>query len=319
MAGDLFPDDAALVEDCIASFGDHPEGHPDMWRHWHGLLGDRNTEGARNWLCAWSYIRWADNLLDRADTPEAFSETLAWGMGRLRSLLNGDAPENRREAALVRFLTSADPSHVELFLKATAAAEFEKSQLAGAPAAEALEKIIHYNAVLPVLLHCRLFLEPCGLSPERVTEFGTSFGQVTRYADVFVDLEEDLDAGIIPISREACERLGISPVGRPGVDDQRRIRVELAGDYREHRDRAGAALASLGVDRRMRFAYGTVLQAFDHCVYGALRSVPRFAGFLLRHVDQAVPLTGFVIQSMLVSQAERAKVGATVDPPSAHQ
>ncbi|MAE69570.1 MAG: hypothetical protein CME06_03770 [Gemmatimonadetes bacterium] len=298
--------DAELIDNCIESFGDHPSGHPDMWRHWYRLIGRHHPAAALHWLCAWSYIRWADNLLDLAPSPEEFARTLEWGMERLRCLVQGGAPENVREQALGRFLKGADPQHVKLFFRITAAAEHEKSQLEGAPSEEALGRIIEYNAVLPVLLHCRLLFEAEGHPPDLVRDFGESFGQVTRYADVFVDLEEDLEAGIVPISRESCDRLGIEPGQARSVTARRAIRAELQSEYRIHRARARSALEKLEIDRRTGFAYGIVLQAFDRCVYGA-RAIPGFALYLARFTDQTIPLVGFVARSVLVSRAERKK------------
>jgi len=297
--------DSELIDNCIESFGDHPAGHPDMWRHWYRLIGRHHPRAALHWLCAWSYIRWADNLLDRS--TEDFADTLAWGMARLRALAAGGDPENVREQALLRFLRGACPEHVELFFRVTAAAEHEKSQLHGPPSQQELERIIDTNAVLPVLLHCRLLFEPLGHGRELVEEFGRSFGQVTRYADVFVDLDEDLEAGIVPISREACARLGIDPERAGERSSRRLILAELESDYLIHRARAQHALERLGVNRRIRFAYGIVLQAFDRCVRGP-RAAPAFLLFLARFADQALPLVGFVARSVSVSLAERRKL-----------
>ncbi len=277
-----------------------------MWRHWYRLIGRHHPKAALHWLCAWSYIRWADNLLDLAPSPAEFASTLAWGMERLRSLARGGAPENVREQALTRFLKGADSQHVKLFFRITAAAEHEKSQLEGAPSEEALGRIIEYNAVLPVLLHCRLLFEAQGHPPNLVLDFGESFGQVTRYADVFVDLEEDLAAGIVPISRESCDRLRIDPKQARDAAARQAIRLELRSEYRGHRTRAQSALMSLDIDRRTRFAYGIVLQAFDRCVYG-VRAIPGFALYLARFADQTIPLIGFVARSVLVAREERKK------------
>jgi phytoene/squalene synthetase len=256
-------------------------------------------------------VRWADNLLDRTGSPEEFAETLRWGMGRLKSLRDGGEAQNPREQGLLRFFQTADPELVELFLRSTAAAEFEKSQLDGPPSQAELDKIIRYNAVIPVLLHCRLFLEGLGLDAERVREFGESFGQVTRYADVFVDLDEDLANGIVPISREACDRIGMDPDRAGEAGNRVAIRRELRGDYQVHRRRAQTALDAMGADRLIRFAYGIVMQAFDRCVYGNVAAMPSFGAFLLRYADQAVPLLGFVASSVTVSMRERRKVDAS--------
>lgn len=298
--------DETLINNSIESFGDHPAGHPDMWRYWYRLIGRHHPRAAANWLFAWSFVRWADNLLDQAETKQDQARILAWGMGRLRALMQEGAPENVREQCLQRFLDRAEKEQVELFFRITAAAEHEKSQIEGAPTQAELERIIEYNAVLPVLLHCQLIFEGQGIPAEQARAFGRSFGQVTRYADVFVDLEEDLEAGIIPVSREACARLGFAPVDAALPEHRRAIRNDLRDEYRVHRARAQTTLERLGVDRRTRFSYGTVLQAFDRCVYG-LRATPGQLLHLLRFADQTVFLLGFVLRSIAVSWAERRK------------
>lgn len=300
----------ALLHDCIESFGARPSGHPDMWRSWYRLLGHREPRGASHWLYVWSYVRWADDLLDQAsaESEEAQAEMLRWGMGRLRSLLEGGAAENIREQAIRLFLEEAGREDVELFFRVTAAAEYEKSQLRGPPSQAELDLIIEHNAVLPVLLHCRLFLRALGFRADAVEQFGLSFGQVTRYVDVFVDLDEDLDDGIVPISREACARRNLDSADASSPSGQAIIRDELRREYEVHRGRAQEALDRMGADRLVRFAYGVVLQAFDRCVYGPWRIVPGFSLFLFRYVDQAIPLAGFVLRSIAVSMSERHKV-----------
>lgn len=298
-----FPD--PLVEDCISAFGEFAGGHPEMWRFYARFFTPANPGGVKLWLAAWSFVRYADDLLDRAKDREEFSKTLEWGLGRVEGIARRtSAPENRREEALAYFFGNADRDAVAIFYDVMRAAEMEKVQVGDVPNDEEIERIIEFNAVRPVLLHCRLHFAPLGVPAEKYERFGRAFGRVTRFADVFVDLGDDLRNGIVPVSAEFLDRSGLSKDDLPAPRGMIAVRRELEREYAVCRRDAAAALAGMGVDRRHRFAYGLILRSFDWCVYG-LKAAPGFLCFTARYPGLTALTAMHVFSSIRVAWSER--------------
>ena len=294
-----------VIRDCVESFGGFRGGHPEMWRFYARFFEDINPEGVKLWLAAWSFVRYADDLLDRAATRDDFSETLKWGLSRVEGLFRGTLePENNREKALQYFFRHADKDSINIFYDVMRAAEVEKAQVGGVPTEDELEKIIEFNAVRPVLLHCRLHFGPLGIPAEKYDKFGRAFGRVTRFADVFVDLEKDLAEGIVPVSKEFLEKNGLSREELASPDGIALVKKELRAEYAVCRRDAGLALHEMNVDRRHLFAYGLVLRGFDWCVYG-MKALPGFFRFLAEHPILTVWASVYVGSSVKVAWSER--------------
>ncbi len=294
-----------LVEDCISAFAEFSGGHPEMWRFYARFFSPVNPEGVKLWLAAWSFVRYADDLLDKAKDRDEFSKTLEWGLGRVEGIARGTSPpENKREEALGYFFKNAAPDAVVLFTEVMRAAEMEKVQVGDVPGSEELERIIEFNAVRPVLLHCRLHFAPLGVPRERYERFGRAFGRVTRFADVFVDLEDDLRDGIVPVSAEFLDMNALSKEDLPSPRGLAAVRRELEREYAICRRDAALTLDDMGVNRRHRFAYGLVLRSFDWCVYG-VKAVPGFLRFVIRHPGLTSVAAIHVARSIRVAWSER--------------
>jgi len=100
-----------LVEDCISAFAEFSGGHPEMWRFYARFFSPVNPEGVKLWLAAWSFVRYADDLLDKAKDRDEFSKTLEWGLGRVEGIARGTSPpENSGKKRSVTFSKTPLPT-----------------------------------------------------------------------------------------------------------------------------------------------------------------------------------------------------------------